>query len=205
MFSTSPTMLFLYCSTSNTTLASLAPVARSTSANSESRFLTGQLLTGTHVGPPLQFLTQRVVDGLAYALQASSAEINSDSRRSKFQLPLNGSNCDFSSDSRSPCCTSRKLKPPSVFATSLPAENLSPLNGARESSQSRERSRPPNPPPVAYVCALQTRLNSKRSRKRCACGGGGTSRCTWGDGWTGQQSGSGFSDLAPSILYYNWF
>jgi hypothetical protein len=72
MFSTSPTMLFLYCSTSNTTLASLAPVARSTSANSESRFLTGQLLTGTpHVGPPLQFLTQRVVDGLAYALQAS--------------------------------------------------------------------------------------------------------------------------------------
>jgi hypothetical protein len=24
-------------------------------------------------------------------------------------------------------------------------------------------------------------------------------------GWTGQQSGSGFSDLAPSILYYNWF
>jgi hypothetical protein len=24
-------------------------------------------------------------------------------------------------------------------------------------------------------------------------------------GWTGQQSGSGFSDLAPSILHYNWF
>jgi hypothetical protein len=69
MFSTSPTMLFLYCSTSNTTLASIAPVARSTSANSESRFLTGQLLTGAHA--PLQFLTQRVVDGLAYALQAS--------------------------------------------------------------------------------------------------------------------------------------
>ena len=105
MFSTSPTMLFLYCSTSKTTLASLAPVARSTSANSESRFLTGQLLTGTHVGPPSQFLTQRVVDGLAYALQASSAEIT-DSRRSKFQFPLNGDTAfsvldlsDFSSDS----------------------------------------------------------------------------------------------------------
>jgi hypothetical protein len=24
-------------------------------------------------------------------------------------------------------------------------------------------------------------------------------------GWFGQQSGSGFSDLAPSILHYNWF
>jgi hypothetical protein len=24
-------------------------------------------------------------------------------------------------------------------------------------------------------------------------------------GWTGQQSSSGFSDLAPSILHYNWF
>jgi hypothetical protein len=24
-------------------------------------------------------------------------------------------------------------------------------------------------------------------------------------GWIGQQSGSGFSDLAPSILHYNWF
>jgi hypothetical protein len=24
-------------------------------------------------------------------------------------------------------------------------------------------------------------------------------------GWTGQQSGSGFSDLASSILHYNWF
>ena len=163
MFSTSPTVLFLYCSTSNTTLASLAPVARSTSANSESRFLTGQLLTGTHVGPPSQFLTQRVVDGLAYALQASSAEINSDSRRSKFQLPLNGDTAfsvldlsDFSSDSRSPCCTSRKLKPPSVFATSLPAENLSPLNGARESSQSRERSRPPNPP-LSYRSRVSAR------------------------------------------------
>jgi hypothetical protein len=24
-------------------------------------------------------------------------------------------------------------------------------------------------------------------------------------GWTGQRSGSGFSDLAPSILHYNWF
>jgi hypothetical protein len=24
-------------------------------------------------------------------------------------------------------------------------------------------------------------------------------------GWTGHKSGSGFSDLAPSILYYNWF
>jgi hypothetical protein len=24
-------------------------------------------------------------------------------------------------------------------------------------------------------------------------------------GWTGQQSGSGFCDLAPSILHYNWF
>ena len=159
MFSTSPTMLFLYCSTSKTTLASLAPVARSTSANSESRFLTGQLLTGTHFGPPLKFLTQRVVD----ALQASSAEINSDSRRSKFQLPLNGDTAfsvldlsDFSSDSRSPCCTSRKLKPPSVFATYLPAENLSPLNGARESSQSRERSRPPNPP-LSYRSRVSAR------------------------------------------------
>ena len=24
-------------------------------------------------------------------------------------------------------------------------------------------------------------------------------------GWIGQQSGSGLSDLAPSILHYNWF
>ena len=24
-------------------------------------------------------------------------------------------------------------------------------------------------------------------------------------GWIGQESGSGFSDLAPSILHYNWF
>jgi hypothetical protein len=24
-------------------------------------------------------------------------------------------------------------------------------------------------------------------------------------GWIGQQSGSGFFDLAPSILHYNWF
>jgi hypothetical protein len=24
-------------------------------------------------------------------------------------------------------------------------------------------------------------------------------------GWTGHKSGSGFSDLAPSILHYNWF
>jgi hypothetical protein len=24
-------------------------------------------------------------------------------------------------------------------------------------------------------------------------------------GWIGQQSGSGFCDLAPSILHYNWF
>jgi hypothetical protein len=24
-------------------------------------------------------------------------------------------------------------------------------------------------------------------------------------GWTGQQSGSDFFDLAPSILHYNWF
>jgi hypothetical protein len=24
-------------------------------------------------------------------------------------------------------------------------------------------------------------------------------------GWIGQQSGSGFIDLAPSILHYNWF
>jgi hypothetical protein len=28
---------------------------------------------------------------------------------------------------------------------------------------------------------------------------------TCGYGWTGQQSGSGLSDLAPSILHYNWF
>jgi hypothetical protein len=24
-------------------------------------------------------------------------------------------------------------------------------------------------------------------------------------GWTGQQSGSGFINLTPSILHYNWF
>jgi hypothetical protein len=24
-------------------------------------------------------------------------------------------------------------------------------------------------------------------------------------GWIGHKSGSGFSDLAPSILHYNWF
>jgi hypothetical protein len=24
-------------------------------------------------------------------------------------------------------------------------------------------------------------------------------------GWTGQQPSSGFCDLAPSILHYNWF
>jgi hypothetical protein len=28
---------------------------------------------------------------------------------------------------------------------------------------------------------------------------------TMGYGWTGQQSSSGFFDLAPSILHYNWF
>jgi hypothetical protein len=27
----------------------------------------------------------------------------------------------------------------------------------------------------------------------------------WQYGWTGQQSGSGFINLAPSILHYNWF
>jgi hypothetical protein len=40
---------------------------------------------------------------------------------------------------------------------------------------------------VAYVGALQARLDSERSRKRCACGGVGTPsqvhleipRCTW--------------------------
>ena len=32
--------------------------------------------------------------------------------------------------------------------------------------------------PVAYVGALQARLVSERSRKRCACGGVGTPRCT---------------------------
>jgi hypothetical protein len=32
---------------------------------------------------------------------------------------------------------------------------------------------------VAYVGALQARLVSERSRKRCACGGVGTPRCTW--------------------------
>jgi hypothetical protein len=26
-----------------------------------------------------------------------------------------------------------------------------------------------------------------------------------GYGWTGHKSSSGFSDLAPSILHYNWF
>jgi hypothetical protein len=34
------------------------------------------------------------------------------------------------------------------------------------------------------------------------------SPCFWmlySYGWTGQQSGSGFCDLAPSILHYNWF
>jgi hypothetical protein len=34
-------------------------------------------------------------------------------------------------------------------------------------------------PPVAYVGALQARLDSEHSRKRCACGGVGTPRCTW--------------------------
>ena len=33
--------------------------------------------------------------------------------------------------------------------------------------------------PVAYVGALHARLDSERSRKRCACGGVGTPRCTW--------------------------
>jgi hypothetical protein len=33
--------------------------------------------------------------------------------------------------------------------------------------------------PVAYVGALQARLDSERNRKRCACGGVGTPRCTW--------------------------
>ena len=36
--------------------------------------------------------------------------------------------------------------------------------------------------PVAYVGALQARLVSERSRKRCACGGVGTPRCTWAMG-----------------------
>jgi hypothetical protein len=27
----------------------------------------------------------------------------------------------------------------------------------------------------------------------------------WLYGWTGQESSSGFCDLAPSILHYNWF
>ena len=45
-----------------------------------------------------------------------------------------------------------------------------PTAGARRS---------PRHPPVAYVGALQARLVSERSRKRCACGGVGTPRCTW--------------------------
>jgi hypothetical protein len=146
MFSTSPTMLFLYCSTSKTTLASLAPVARSTSANSESRFLTGQLLTGTHFGPPLKFLTQRVVD----ALQASSAEINSDSRRSKFQLPLNGDTAfsvldlsDFS-----PCnsrCSSR-IKPATF--PGVVAEEISELSQMKPSCEAS----------LMEICSAQTRF-----------------------------------------------
>ena len=133
MFSTSPTMLFLYCSTSKTTLASLAPVARSTSANSESRFLTGQLLTGTHFGPPLKFLTQRVVD----ALQASSAEINSDSRRSKFQLPLNGDTAfsvldlsDFS-----PCNSRCSSRIKSATFPGVVAEEISELSQMKPSCE----------------------------------------------------------------------
>jgi hypothetical protein len=33
----------------------------------------------------------------------------------------------------------------------------------------------------------------------------GQSAASDGYGWTGQQSGSGFINLAPSILHYNWF
>jgi hypothetical protein len=32
---------------------------------------------------------------------------------------------------------------------------------------------------------------------------GAVRRCRYG--WTGQETGSGLSDLAPSILHYNWF
>jgi hypothetical protein len=35
--------------------------------------------------------------------------------------------------------------------------------------------------------------------------GGGGVYAYFDYGWIGQQSGSGFSDLAPSILHYNWF
>jgi hypothetical protein len=37
------------------------------------------------------------------------------------------------------------------------------------------------------------------ARRRCRL----QQRTTYG--WTGHKSGSGFSDLAPSILHYNWF
>jgi hypothetical protein len=111
MFSTSPTMSFLYCSTSVTD-----PVPRDFSFDTS------------------------VADPVAR---------------------------DFSFDSRSRRCTSRKLKP-SVSATSLTAENLSPLNGVRESSRSGRRFGAPSGPfrclgSSGVVCGLQSHRNPLKS------------------------------------------
>jgi hypothetical protein len=71
-----------------------------------------------------------------------------------------------------------------------------------------------------YSITARTRWSSMRRRRTSEANEGVTwrrergpphalicSRCSTarGYGWTGQQSGSGFSDLAPSILHYNWF
>jgi hypothetical protein len=62
-----------------------------------------------------------------------------------------------------------------------PTSTASPRTMRRRSSHN---SMPAMPAPLPVVVAL---------------------RATRSYGWTGQQSSSGFSDLAPSILHYNWF
>jgi hypothetical protein len=44
---------------------------------------------------------------------------------------------------------------------------------------------------------------SSAGRDKEIGGGGKEGVLTYG--WIGHKSGSGFSDLAPSILHYNWF
>jgi hypothetical protein len=75
------------------------------------------------------------------------------------------------------CFTCLYIFPYSVlgFITSSESGPLRPSTQPPIASRRHRRLRTP----VAYVGALQARLVSERSRKRCACGGVGTPRCTW--------------------------
>jgi hypothetical protein len=57
-------------------------------------------------------------------------------------------------------------------------------------------------PSLARALAYSARALPPLQRG-CPCFEAKRARMSYG--WTGHKTGSGFSDLAPSILYYNWF